>query len=51
MWEPALKHLPNEICFCFSRMEKLKLCLETLDREGMTENNIHLVKIDRNIIT
>ena len=51
----APKELPNEICFCLSKMGhfKVKFCLETLpsfDRARMTENNIHLVEIDRNII-
>ena len=52
----AQKELPNEICFCLSRIGdlKVKVVLETLpslDRARMTENNIHLVEIYRNIIT
>ena len=52
----ALKELPNEICFCLSRIGdlKVKVVLETLpslDGARMTDNNIHLVEIDRNIIT
>ena len=52
----ALKELPTKICFCLTGMGhfKVKLCLETLpslDGARMTENNIHLVGIDRNIIT
>ena len=51
----ALKELPNEICFCLSRMGhfKVKVVLETLpslDRARMTENNIHLVEIYRTLL-
>ena len=52
----ALKELPNEICFCLSRIGdlKVKVVLETLpslDRARKTENNFPLVEIYRNIIT
>ena len=52
----ALMEMPNEICFCLSRIGdlKVKVVLETLpslDRARMTENNIHLVEIYRHIIT
>ena len=52
----ALKELPNEICFCLSRIGdlKVKVVLETLpslDWVRMTENRIHLVEIYWNIIT
>ena len=51
----ALKELPNEICFCLSRIGdlKVKVVLETLpslDRARMTENNIHLVEIYRTLL-
>ena len=49
----ALKELPNEICFCLSRIGdlKVKVVLETLPSLVRTENNIHLIEIYRNIIT
>ena len=51
-----LKELPNEICFCLSRIGdlKVKVVLETLpslDRARKTENNFPLVEIYRNIIS